>query len=131
MAKALQNTGHFTIYTDTKYLGSDEYLKRGDILVKEGSHTAVVLTNGVKAVLGDRTGPLNKTPKWEGKVTASELAIRKWSGTEYPECTFSPLIKGERVSVCDSIHASDGKQWYYVQKSGKYGFCSAKYIAKV
>ena len=130
-AKVLKDTGHFTVYTDIKYLGSDMYLKRGDILLKEGSHTAVVLTNGSKAVLGDRTGPLNKSVKWEGKVTASELCVRKWAGTEYPECSFSPLMKGERISVCDSIHASDGKQWYYVQKNGKYGFCSAKYIAKV
>lgn len=39
-------TGEFDILTDSKYLSSDSYLKRGDILVKAGSHTAMVLENG-------------------------------------------------------------------------------------
>lgn len=129
-AKALQDTGQFTVYTDSKYLVSDEYLKRGDILLKEGSHTAVALTNGSKVVMDDRPGPLNKSVKWEGKVTASELCVRKWAGTEYAECTFSPLIRGEKVSVCDSVRALDGGEWYYICKNGKFGFCSAKYIVK-
>lgn len=46
LATVLKNTGEFDILTDKKYLIQDTYLKRGDILLKEGSHTAVVLSDG-------------------------------------------------------------------------------------
>lgn len=49
-AKALKATGAFTVLTASKYLNADTYLQRGDILLKEGSHTAVVLSNGSGAV---------------------------------------------------------------------------------
>ena len=45
-AKVLRGTGKFTVLTDTKYLKNDKYLKRGDILLRELHHTAVVLSNG-------------------------------------------------------------------------------------
>lgn len=41
-------TGKFEVLTDKKYLTSDAYLKRGDILVKPGSHTVMALQNGSK-----------------------------------------------------------------------------------
>lgn len=40
------NTGYFDLYTDSKYLTSEHYLKRGDILVQTGFHTVIVLDNG-------------------------------------------------------------------------------------
>lgn len=43
-ADALKKTGKFDVLTDAKYTRSDAHLKRGDILLKEGSHTAVVLS---------------------------------------------------------------------------------------
>ena len=42
---ALNATGAFTIYTESKYVGKADYLKRGDILLGSG-HTAIVLTDG-------------------------------------------------------------------------------------
>lgn len=39
-------SGQYEALTDSKYLTSDEYLKRGDILVKAGTHTVMVLSNG-------------------------------------------------------------------------------------
>ena len=47
MKDAFMSTGQFDLLTDQKYLTSDNYLKRGDILVKPGSHTAMALENGV------------------------------------------------------------------------------------
>ena len=38
----------YNVFTDSKYLTSDKYLKRGDILVKPGSHTVMVLEDGTK-----------------------------------------------------------------------------------
>ena len=49
MRKAFTATGKYKAFTDAKYLTGTEYLQRGDILVKEGSHTVMVLENGSKA----------------------------------------------------------------------------------
>ena len=46
MVKEFVASGDYEKLTDSKYLTSDKYLKRGDILVKEGSHTVMVLDNG-------------------------------------------------------------------------------------
>lgn len=46
MVSAFVASGDYKKLTDSKYLDSDKYLKRGDILVKEGSHTVMVLDNG-------------------------------------------------------------------------------------
>lgn len=49
-ADVLKATGKFTIFTEAKYTDRADYLKRGDILLKEGSHTAVVLSDGSETV---------------------------------------------------------------------------------
>lgn len=45
MVREIMATGDYEKLTDSKYLTSDKYLRRGDILVKKG-HTAMVLENG-------------------------------------------------------------------------------------
>lgn len=45
MVDAFESTGEFDVLTDSKYLTSDKYLRRGDILVKSG-HTAMALQDG-------------------------------------------------------------------------------------
>lgn len=42
-------TGQYQALTDSKYLTSDAYLKRGDILLRPGSHTVMALDDGSKA----------------------------------------------------------------------------------
>lgn len=49
LRKVLEATGEFEILTDEKYLTSDKYLQRGDVLCKENSHTVMALENGSKA----------------------------------------------------------------------------------
>lgn len=49
MKSAFLNTGYFDLLTDKKYLDSDKYLKRGDILVAVGQHTIMCLEDGVMA----------------------------------------------------------------------------------
>lgn len=75
---------------------------------------------------------LNKTPKYVGKVTATELNVRSWAGTENPTIKKWPLLKKDNlVDVCDTIKAADGADWHYVRIAGKYyGFVAAKYIKK-
>jgi hypothetical protein len=46
MCTRFKQSGNYTILTDSKHLTKTDYLKRGDILVKEGSHTVMVLENG-------------------------------------------------------------------------------------
>lgn len=53
MVRAFVASGDYVKITDSKYLTMDKYLQRGDILVKEGSHTAMVLTNGAAASAPD------------------------------------------------------------------------------
>lgn len=46
MVKAFMESGDYLKLTGSEYLTSSRQLKRGDILVKEGSHTVMVLDNG-------------------------------------------------------------------------------------
>ena len=46
MKSAFLSTGLFEVLTESKYLTTDIHLKRGDILVKAGSHTVMALENG-------------------------------------------------------------------------------------
>ena len=75
---------------------------------------------------------LNRTPKYVGKVTATELNVRSWAGKETPTIKKWPLLKkGNLVDICDTIKAADGSNWHYIRIAGKYyGFVSATYIKK-
>jgi hypothetical protein len=46
MRTRFKQSGDYTVLTDSKHLTMTDYLKRGDILVCEGSHTVMVLENG-------------------------------------------------------------------------------------
>ena len=45
MRKAFTATGKYKALTDSKYLTSDKYLRQGDIILKEKSHTAIITEN--------------------------------------------------------------------------------------
>lgn len=49
MRRVFKATNQFAVLTDAKYLRKDKYLKRGDILVREGHHTVMVLSDGEEA----------------------------------------------------------------------------------
>lgn len=73
----------------------------------------------------------SKTGKYWAKVVTQHdpLNVRQGPGTEYGLCTtFGPIPKGSTVMVCDELTANDGSTWCYVLWSGKYGFCSKKYL---
>ena len=96
------------------------------------SETVSNNSTATKPTVNETAAP-SKTPKWVGKVTASELNVRTWAGTENAKLKSYPtLAKGNLVDVCDTIKAKDGASWYYIRIAGKYfGFVSAKYIKKV
>ena len=74
MRKELKEAG-FEILTDSKYLTSDAYLLPGDILLNDGAHTAINLTEGSKAV----------TKKEETKKTETKKTETKKEETKKPE----------------------------------------------
>lgn len=53
MVKEFVASGEYTKLTGSEYLTSSKLLKRGDILVKEGSHTVMVLDSGAEAQAAD------------------------------------------------------------------------------
>ncbi len=73
---------------------------------------------------------LNKTAQWTGIVTADSLNVRTDAGIDNKTCSFSPLKKNTKISVCDSIKTSNGDVWYYILYHGKYGFVHSSYIKK-
>lgn len=70
MVKAFVSSGDYEKLTDRKYLTSDKLLKRGDILVKESGHTAMVLENGAQAVAS--------APSKSVEQVAKEVLAGKW-----------------------------------------------------
>lgn len=75
MVNAFKSTGEFKVLQETKYLISDEYLKRGDVLVKSG-HTVMVLENGSKANVNEtmvKVSVLKKKCKGEAVVALQSI----------------------------------------------------------
>lgn len=60
MKQQWAKTGKFDMLTDSKYLSSSQYLKRGDVLVNESRHTVMVLNDGSKAEQIDEKHEANK-----------------------------------------------------------------------
>lgn len=64
-----------TILTDSKYLTSDAYLLRGDLILKDGSHVCTNLTNGSKVGTTSTSKP--NTSKHSSTSTSKGNAIVK------------------------------------------------------
>ena len=115
MRKVFKATGKFEVITDRKYLDSDEYLLRGDILVKEGVHTVMVLSNGSKAV----EEPADLKGKDIRTVSATHLNARI-----APSPTSSKLFILDSMEKVNVIAEKDG--WCKVE-----AWVSKNYLVKV
>lgn len=73
MVNAFVQSGDYEKLTGSKYCAQDAYLKRGDILVKESGHTAMVLSNGSKAGTTATT-----TAKKSVEQVAKEVLAGQW-----------------------------------------------------
>ena len=67
-------TAGFQVLTASKYLTSDKYLRRGDILLNDAHHTAINLTNGT-AVVPITRAALEKSGV---EAIAREVIAGKW-----------------------------------------------------
>lgn len=149
-ARVLRETGHFAVTTDKKYTGSDNKLRRGDILLGEG-HTAIVLTNGsgvsasdavtgstssstnpAKVTATDSAKKMDKALAGLYKVSASALNIRHGAGITKKVMVAIP--KGVAVRCYGYYSVSLGTKWLYVRftyRGTTYtGFASSKYLVK-
>lgn len=73
--------GEYEVLTDSKYLTSDKYLKRGDILVKAGSHTVMVLENGTSSTVANNattTQKVSDTKMPTIKIRSKGKAVKIW-----------------------------------------------------
>ncbi|MDL2301471.1 peptidoglycan-binding protein [Lachnospiraceae bacterium OttesenSCG-928-D06] len=81
MKAGFSKTGMFDVLTESKYLTTDTYLKRGDILVRPGYHTVIVLETGVNAI-----SPSNKDSAYtvfvKGVQKACGAKVDGIAGTE-------------------------------------------------
>lgn len=75
MKSAFTSTGMFEVLTDSKYLTSDKYLRRGDILVKPGSHTVMALENGSNTNSNSDTSSGSNTYSFKSFVKDLQTAI--------------------------------------------------------
>ena len=114
-ANALLRTEEFELLTAPKYLLSDEYLRRGDILLYEFHHTAIALQDGKKAENNKPTQveyPLgwNKTEsgQWWYADTPQSTIAGKWAFIEGRWYVFD--MKGYMITGW----FKQGEDWYYM-----------------
>ena len=73
----------------------------------------------------------NKTAKGKATVIASALNVRCWTDKHSDLTKFSPLMKGDVVTLCDAKLSDDGKPWYYIRYGEHYGFVNGAYLKEL
>ena len=146
MVKAFVASGDYEKLTDKKYLTSDKYLKRGDILVKESGHTAMVLQNGSSASPSPSKGSSSSSKKAKEsaksylaslagtyKVTASALNVRNGAGTG--KTLMVTIPRGTKVKNYGYYTTASRVIWLYVEFTYNNitytGFCSSEHLLKI
>ncbi|MBO5956905.1 MAG: SH3 domain-containing protein [Bacteroidales bacterium] len=155
MRSAFKNTGKFEILTDAKYLTSDEYLKRGDIIVNEGSHTVMVLSNGSKASSNNSSATtqnkIEANNSFVGKgigtaTAATTMNVRTGAGTSHSVLTTIPV--GTKVEVlevtsnkwykivwpgasCGYAYVSNANNKYFTYKANSTSTTSGTYMVRI
>lgn len=129
MRGAFVSTGAFRALTEAKYLTGEAYLRRGDILVRESGHTAMVLGSGEQgagapAVAAPASGAKEvvasgkahyRAKAFEGsyKCTAAALSLRDAAGSSAKELTRIKL--GDVVRCWGYFSVAGEEAWLYVQ----------------
>jgi hypothetical protein len=108
MASTFTASGAYIKKTDAKYFSSSDYLQRGDILVRAGSHTVMVLDNGSKvpasaggfssSIISSRdTSWINDFFAIRVAVSITNINITSVSAT----AKITKIDKGEEVDLID------------------------------
>lgn len=110
MRSKFKATGAFEVLTEGKYLIGSRYLRRGDILVKEGSHTVMVLSNGSAATSSTPAESSDQKPVYavgENYTLQTELKVRTGPGTNHSAKTHNQLTSGGQSHDTDNDGALD------------------------
>lgn len=94
LKKACLSTGKFETLETNKYYAQKDYLKRGDILLYENGHTAIVLANG-----GNAESTPEKFNQFLVRITANTLNVRTGPGDDYLVST--TVKKGQVFTIVD------------------------------
>ena len=109
MKKTFTSSGFYTELTDTMYLTSDDYLKRGDIVLKAGYHTFMVLEDG--AMVNPNTMIANVTYAVKlknGRVLPAVKNLDDYAGIQGKEIV-GLAIKVDNGRIKYQVHTLNGK----------------------
>ena len=123
MREAFKATGKFEALTDSKYLTSDIYLKRGDILVNEGSHTIMVLGEGAFAHAEPTPAPVEPSKPTSNNAIGTAAAkgninVRTGPSTNYK--AIGVVKSGAKVEVLEIT----SNNWYKIAWNNGVGYVS-------
>lgn len=145
MREILRKAG-FEVLTDSKYLTSDAYLLRGDILLNDGHHTATNLTIGAKAsaslpnssqaggtASGVKVEPATSFDKgiagtYIVNTSTDPLMLRSGAGAD--KAIIARMPKGAKVQCYGYYTKVCGVKWHYITYNGHTGFAFGKYLKK-
>ena len=127
----------FEVYTDDKYLDSGSYLRMGDLLVSEGEHTVMSITNGVNS--GVQAGTADTSDGESHKLYIGTATVKDGVNvyvrkkTDKNSAIVSLNQQGESVRVYDVVTSADGATWYRLEngytsnRNGNYYKYKARY----
>lgn len=118
---ALVNTGYFKVIIDPNYLSSDDYLLEGDILLYEGHHVTINLTDGAKVKKNTWYETQVSTGAFGLTVSASSLNVRSGPG-DYP--VIDTISNGTRVFPFGKAYIGN-QMWFHISS----GWVSGKYLS--
>lgn len=125
MASAFKSTGEFDVLTEARYLTSDKYLRRGDILIKSG-HTVMVLEDGSDAKDTEIGNVIYSRSCDKEYKTTAELNLRIGPGTKFDKVAV--MKKNSSVRCYGYYIINGGTKWLMVQYGKYMGFCSSNYL---
>lgn len=117
MLSEFKKSGQFEILTDTKYLTSDDYAKRGDIYLRQG-HTFVVLEDGSK--VGTNTSAVASNDLQAiGEIIVDQ--IDEWCNVRSGAGTENSVIGKAYPGEVYKVYAIE-EEWYKINYHGQIGF---------
>ena len=127
MVDAYRKSGDYDVLSDEKYLTSDKYLRRGDILVNEGHHTVMVLEDGAEAYDSKFE---DKFVPYVARVT-TDLNLRSTPSSLYRSNVIVVLPKDTYVSVIDYSVGVWCKVQLVAYDKEYTGYVSQKYLDSI
>lgn len=106
--------GEYEVLTASKYLTSDKYLKRGDILVKAGSHTVMVLENGSGVSKTETTTQKESDYNMPTiKKGSTGKAVKVWQAIVEAEIDgdFGSKTRTATIAFQQKVFPNDSSEW--------------------